>query len=725
MKAYFLIVNVVMAVVAFSWMVSGAETYVGTETGAQYLIEEGKVYSRTSISNDWTLTKVDPSTLDSSLYVKTDLGKGLKIPPVTGAKPTGTTKLSKLLDTGIGTSADAIVSGAQYAAIAYLIVKMGSGMFGASKATGDALSAAAAVGFGTYKLLSTAALAKPGVAGVANTNWIATTFGKEGAIGKLFGKYNPITRPGLWGVGLAVVVFVLMYKKTDTEIVEFDCEPWQPPIGGNDCQLCNEVENGCSEYRCKSLGQACELLNSGTEEEKCTWVNPHDVNSPKIRMIEVSEGYIYKPDTNVRPPATGVYISQENGNDVEAFFPLEFTIETDEPSQCKIDYNLTVGFEEMSYYFGGDSLFDYNHTEEMSLPGPDAINAIAPELKNDGTYTLYVRCQDANGNFNQDAYSVRFKVESGPDTTAPRILDLEIPSNMPISYNETELGLEVYVNEPAECKWSREDRSFENMENSMSCATNMWEMNNRNVYTCTVTLTGIESRKNNDYYFRCKDQPGALEGDRNVNTQSYLYTIIGTQPLNILEVAPNETIRGSTDTIPVFLEIKTDNGYLDGQAFCYYYNDKDNSAPANDEDYIMFAETDSDMHKQRQDLNTSSYIYYYKCVDLGGNAAYDLTTFNVEVDRQGPNVVRVYREGDLKIITNEDSICTYSTTDCNFNIGDGISMPYDNEEVHTADWKVNQKYYIRCKDEYDNQPNPNTCSIVVNPYSVGENVVEL
>ena len=117
---------------------------------------------------------------------------------------------------------------------------------------------------------------------------------------------------------------------------------------------------------------------------------------------------------------------------------------------------------------------------------------------------MYVRCQDANGNFNQDAFSVRFCVEAGPDTTPPRIVDTSVASSSPIQYNQTSLELEVYVNEPAECKWSREDRIFDNMENSMACATRLEEMNNQNVYTCETVLTGIEDRKINNYYFRCK-----------------------------------------------------------------------------------------------------------------------------------------------------------------------------------------------------------------------------
>jgi hypothetical protein len=362
----------------------------------------------------------------------------------------------------------------------------------------------------------------------------------------------------------------------------------------------------------------------------------------------------------------------------------------------------------------------------MSLPGPDAINAVAPELKNDGTYTLYARCQDANGNFNQDAFSIRFCVNPGPDTTPPRIEDVNVPSNSPITYEQEELDLEVYVNEPAECKWSRTDASFENMENIMSCDNNLWEMNNRNVYTCRTTLTGIEDRKTNAYYLRCKDKPNAEEGDRNVNTQSYLYNIIGTQPLNILSVGPNETIKGSTDTIPVFLSVRTDNGYNNGEALCYY------STTDNEEDYIQFAETGGNVHEQRQDLDSGSYTYYYKCVDLGGNAVYDSTSFNVDVDRQSPIVVRAYKSsGELKIITSEEADCSYSNKDCNFNIDEGIQMSTLDNQAHNAEWKITQNYYIRCKDEYDNQPSLSLdnvgCSIVVRPYEILSNdgVIEL
>lgn len=523
----------------------------------------------------------------------------------------------------------------------------------------------------------------------------------------------------LYGIGAAAAVFIFTYKKASKEVTEFYCLPWQAPIGGGDCELCNDFEE-CSEYTCKSLGQACDLVNKGTEEQRCVWVNPRDVNSPKIDFKEVSKNHVFSPDKSIRPPATGVIIRPEAQDCVKPFFPLEFKFTTNEPAQCKIDYNLTESFEDMAFYLNGNTLFKYNHTEQLSLPGPDSINAENPEIKNDGKYRLFVRCRDANGNFNQDAYSVSFCVDPGPDTTPPVVVNVNIPTGNPIQYNQSDFNLEVYVNEPSECKWSREDRGYENMEHAMDCDKNIFQMNNQNVYTCRTTLTGLQDRKDNDYYFRCKDKPFAEEGDRNVNTQSYKYTLIGTQPLNILSSGPKDTIRGATDVVPVFLEISTDNGYENGDALCYYYNDETNSQPSDESDYILFSDTKSNKHKQRQDLVSGNYKYYFKCVDLGGNAAYSSTEFKVEADRSPPKVVRAYRETDLKITTDENAQCGYSSDDCNFEVESGIEMTSLDGKIHLAEWTLNKNYYVRCKDDYGNQPFPNTCSIVVRPSEIKE-----
>lgn len=703
LKAYFLIMNLIMSVIALSVLISadvggggGGGTIPPGGGGGDTNIDPGEDDKGIGGDSGGDTGIVDDPDSDSTGGGGDDPGGGGDIPPIDGVDGGDG-------GGGGGTIYDAINS----FNIQSMITKVGLG----ASVMGTIGSMVGGEEGSKYGMIAGAA--GGAVAGIAEQLGMSRT-------GSL-----------LLGLGVSVAIFVLIYSKKSTELVEFYCLPWEAPIGGGDCELCNEFEE-CSEYTCKSLGQACEIANPGTEEQNCFWQNPHDVNSPIIEMREVEGEHIWKPDMSIRPPATGVVISHKNKGCIKAFTPLEFTFITDEPAQCKIDYDLAkstkedprAGFEEMAFYVAGSNLFVYNHTEKLSLPGPDSINAVAPELKNDGTYTLYVRCQDANGNFNQDAYSISFCVEKGPDTTPPLIVDVNIPSGNPLQYNQTSLDLEVYVNEPSECKWSRSDRDYKNMENNMDCDMNLWEMNNENVYTCRADLTGIEDRKENSYYFKCKDQPWAEEGDRNTNAQSYLYKVIGTQPLNILEILPNEeTISGATDTLPVFLEIKTDNGHKNGESNCYYSNKK----PESDEDYIKFLETGTNKHEQRQDLVTGDYTYYFKCVDLGGNAVYNSTTFKVKTDRSEPKIVRVYKEaGELKIITDEEAECSYSNKDCNFEIEDGIQMISLDSEIHNAIWEINKNYYIRCKDEYNNQPYPNICSIIVRPFELeSAGVIEL
>ncbi|MBS3078771.1 hypothetical protein J4218_01490 [Candidatus Pacearchaeota archaeon] len=689
LKVYFMIVNVILGIIAFSYIISAP---TGTDMGNN----EG-----TTIPGSGTNTNIPGGT-------------------VINDNPNGDS-------TGVGTDN----------------TNTGDGTGGTGTGTGDPING----GWGTGNINFQSIIMKAGI-GVGIFSTIGSLAGGEngalwgsvaGAIGGVVaGLAEGFGIGPVWssiiGLSVATIIFILTYYKKSTQVVEFGCLPWQAPVGGDYCQMCNNYKE-CSEYTCKSLGQACDIINAGTPQQKCIWKNPNDVNSPIIKMTKVSKNHTWVPNNAVRPPATGVIIKNQLSSDgcLKAYTPLEFTFTTldtgtgvGEPSQCKIDYVLTTTtatnnskslYDDMTYYVGGDDLYAYNHTEKLALPGPDAINAVAPVLKNNGEYTLYIRCRDANGNFNVDAFSVNFCVQKGPDTTAPAIVGTNIESNKPILFNQTKLNLEVYVNEPSECRWSRTDIRYDYMENNMTCDTNVWEMNNNLVYTCRTVLTGIQDRKENDYYFRCKDQPFASEGDRNVNQQSYHYVVIGTQPLNIMSITPERgsTISGSTDTIPVFLTIETDNGYKDGEALCYY--SKGN--PAKEEDYILFANTSSSHHNQRQDLISGNYSYYFKCVDLGGNSAYNSTNFKVDTDKREPVVVRVYRDiGELKIITDENAECSYSLKNCNFEIESGIKMTSFNGKIHTTEWKFNQNYYIRCMDNYNNQPNPNTCSIIARPSKI-------
>lgn len=596
----------------------------------------------------------------------------------------GSSTISKFLKLPTNGGLDAIVSGAQWAGIAYGIGYMLGSLFGMSDQNTQALSTAMAAGAGAYKFFSTWSTTK-------DIGWLA----------------NPLT-----GVAIGVIVFAVMYKDTDTQIVTFDCLTWQAPTGGNDCEICNDDALPCSEYRCRSLGQNCELVNAGTNEEMCVNVNPRDVNPPVIypNERELSEGYRYD---NVRtsPPGPGFEIVNLNGigGCLQAFTPLKFGVNTDEPAQCKIDFNHTTKFDEMVAFMGGNNLYAYNHTEQFSLPGAKTLEGSGLILENGKDITFYIRCKDKNGNENSAEYAVKLCVDPSPDTTAPIVKATSVMNEGCVAENQDSVEVEFYTNEPATCRWSFDDQSYENMQNQMTCSNQLYQINSNQLFTCKTALTGIK-RGGTTYYVRCEDQPNAEANERNRNRESFVFSLRGSTALKVSKLLPNGTIFSAVNPAPVELYVQTLFGCDNGQSICHY------STTGNEGDFIMFFDTNNEdgISTQKQSLSAGSHKYYVKCVDAGGNLAIDTIEFNLEIDTSAPVIARIYEEENLlKIITVRESECAYSFANCDFTFEEGTIMPYANSTNHVAEWDKEKTYYIKCRDEFRSEDAD--CSAVVRP----------
>ncbi len=527
-----------------------------------------------------------------------------------------------------------------------------------------------------------------------------------------FGGYGTLA-----GVGVGLILFYIFYEQVDQKVVEFTCLPWQAPTGGSKCEECNKQGNlPCSEYQCRSLGQSCELVNKGTDNEQCVYVNRNDVEYPTIEPWDdaLLKDYEYSPDNTISPPDRGVKIEYtlSTSKCVKAFTPLSFGVSLNEPAMCKIDLERKKNFEDMNFFMSG-GLALYNHSYTLSLPGLAALNSENITIQNNGEYELAVKCQDANGNSNTADFVFKFCVEKGPDTTPPLIITTSIPSENPIAYGQTDVDIDVYVNEPSECKWSHLDQTYENMENDMVCSTSVYEMNAQMLYTCKTTLTGLKDRVENQFYFRCEDSAG------NTNKESYEFSLIGTQPLVIDWAKPEDgsIIKDSTESVKVTLEAKTSAGYNEGEATCYYSGTEETA------DYIMFYNTNSYEHSQDLWLPEGGYTYYIKCLDLGGNSDVETVTFSVESDASPPIVVRaLHEETYLRLITDEVARCVYDTKyenyPCDYLFNDGIEMKVIEDINHYTDWNTQTTLYIKCEDSFGNQPLPDKCSIIVRPSSV-------
>ena len=625
--------------------------------------------------------------------------------PIKGTSFLSKTFLTKKMTAatgGGGLMANAVLSGFQWGAIAYGAGQLIGPMIGLNKKNTNALSMAMGAGFFAYKTASIYNAAAVKAATIASTP--GTTVAPA---------TNLLTvNPALTGVVIGVVIFLVMYKKTETKTIEFNCMPWQAPTGGDVCEVCNDENLPCSEYRCRSLGQNCEIVNSGSDQERCVNVRPNDVDQPVIRPNDekLTEGHKY---TNVKnsPPGPGFTIINLNSSDgcLKAFTPLEFGVNTNEPAQCKIDFKHTLKFDDMAAYMGGSNFYAYNHSEQFALPGAEVLANASFILENGRDWLFYIRCKDTNGNANDAEYAVKFCIDPTPDSTAPEVKATSILNGGCVAEEQSNAEVEFYTNEPAECRWSKEDQDYDSMQNDMSCTNALFQMNALQLFTCRTVLTGV-SRDETKFYIRCKDQPGKPDNDRNENQESYEFSLRGSTGLKMKNLQPNGTIFGAVNPAPVELYAETLFGCNDGQAVCFYATEDKNS------EYIQFFDTNTidGIHTQRLDLGAGQHKYYIKCVDEGGNVVKDTLNFKLDIDENAPVVARVYEEDDLlKLVTVRKSECVYTFDDCDFSFQEGTVMPYANSTVHVAEWNEEKTYYIKCRDEFRNEDAD--CSIIVRP----------
>jgi len=518
----------------------------------------------------------------------------------------------------------------------------------------------------------------------------------------------------LLGIAVTMSFFNGLSQEFDQKIVSFECKYWQPERGGNNCELCNNQLLPCTEYQCKSLGGACKLINRNTADPICVYDDTQDVIAPEITPLEsaLKDGYYYEP----LPANRGVEIKyKENGVTQEclpAFKPFAFGISLNKYGYCKMDDRLTSNFSEMQYDFAGMNYPILEAEQWLKFPGTAFFQSLGIEIANGGDYEYYVRCENLNG-ISRDAFLFKFCIDKGPDTTGPQIVRTTPLDKTPIRFfNETEpheMPVFVYTNEPAICKWDHSNKDYTEMQNNLSCSLSGTYFNSDLNYECSGVLAGLENRKENDFYFKCNDSAG------NIGGQTTKLTLIGTEELVISSVEPNATIiKGSSDNIRVPLEVKTSAGAKNGEALCSY------SLTGVYNEYNIFEKSGTSIHSTDLWLNSGDHLIYIQCFDQAGNIVQTNIEFTVDKDTSPPAVVRILKEStDLKIITDEKAECVYNNQPdigCSYNFEDGNAMTtYDNLE-HITSWDSSNTYYIKCKDDFGNQPNFDQCSITARPF---------
>ncbi len=560
--------------------------------------------------------------------------------------------------------------------------------------------------------VTTVGLATTGAIGGAHIGLGIADFGLGFTAG---GAWAPCIYPAgcimVAAVVIAIIILSIFEVGEQKEVkVNFECKAWERPaialceICGLDLMSDGRTTFPCNKYACESLGQNCVFAedSEGPEAEGnnlCISVVPRDVSAPRIistRDDVLSEGFSYENFEAGR--GFRVKKNDEDGC-IDQFERVTFGFDLDEHGKCRVSANSETNFDDMALFgrLSKNQVYTFSSTmlENLGFSG-----SLTPESNNE--ISLYIACEDYLKNKDERRPPHIVNICVAPrDLTATQIIIIP-PEFLPYLSQEHELT--INVNEPTECRWDNEDKSFFDMpiENRFRCN---FDNELSGGFQCRANIP-IQTSETN-ICVRCLDHPEwegtPDEGYRNPNTQCRPTNIIRTQtPLQIDSVAPENgaIIKRGTPTIAITFEVETSGGVNNGEAICTY-------SVLNREAGLMI-ETNGKTHKQELNrLVAGEYSVTANCKDGAGNTAEKTTNFKIEVDNIIPKITRVYLDdGNLVVVTDEEAECGYSFSGCDFRVEQGNLMSIVSNSArkrHSTNFESGKTYHIKCKDDFGNE----------------------
>jgi hypothetical protein len=494
-----------------------------------------------------------------------------------------------------------------------------------------------------------------------------------------------------WVIAIAAAIYAIFtaffddFAETEYYILQFNCEGWEPALGG-DCNTCNTDVRTCSENRCRSIGGNCRYYTALGEPGTCasvagTW---QAIITPWEEPL--SEGSSYK---NILQGGFEISGSEAAG-EVKSWETLTFGIATDKESACKIDITHTDDYTSMTY-----DMQAFNNTHHFTILSQFGEQGTIP--MQEGENNLYIRCMNFAGQINEAEFAVQFELSDEPDLTPPVIRRTDPVNNGYLRYLANSTDLTIFVSEPSECRINQDyDASFPEMQQNMACVTNP-SLGVLGEWACHTQLTNLVSNQNT-FYIKCLDKPGnpGTTAQRMLSP-TFVYQIDKCATgLDITSITPQDGIIRSSTQTEITLRAQTSGCINGGDSHCSY-----NFGGGN----IAFANTNSSIHEQVfNTLGNGTYNIGLNCIDSAGNEATGSTNLTVIVDQTPPRIVRVYAdEGTLKIRTDEPARCALTeeepTEECNLTIPN--SQPLSDLNV----FNVNPRstYWIQCEDEFTNK----------------------
>jgi len=516
--------------------------------------------------------------------------------------------------------------------------------------------------------------------------------------------------------------------------VQFNCDTWKAPLGGDNCGLCDKTldEGGlifnkgdvvfpgsyCNKFRCESLGQDCTFVgeNYGSGHPSCVsqpcepfgafaYLGPYEqalVDSGlTYTSSDMTEGYDVAdiPDgksfsfgLDTEHYARCAFVRDDNLESLTAAFGVT---QVSEIQASTLSADDQAFFDTISAYayavtpvWGATASCD-PATDENCVPSLDIHHNFTTSITgSEDEQTYYVWCQDSCGTTQLEPYQISLTSGFAPPTTPPTTVSVLPPSGSQVAATQTSQDVTISVDVESACKYSANaGDTFDTMTAEGTCIGPGGADSYLGYPQCSFSIplaTGTTT-----VYFLCKDVYG------NVQTQPGQWYVSKTEALEITQTAPS----GTQYTNEVVLQVNTAKGGENGNAACTYQ----------EEGYAYpqpMSITGDTSHEQTLNRDSGDYVYTIGCTDSIGNSAEATIMFHVEKDISPPQVESVYYLGTtLYVITNEATNCQYAHT--SFPYGAGTALAGTASTDHSlAIANVTEPYVISCIDGYGNVLEP-------------------
>ena len=488
-------------------------------------------------------------------------------------------------------------------------------------------------------------------------------------------------------------------KKID---ITYNCLAWENPTGSTNCEKCNENTNNpmnaCTKYQCESLGANCMLINADIENKAECISLDDDGTAPIVKKLNSMEG----EDYSITKSGT---IWKINKN-IPENSKIKFNLELDELTRCRYGYESYPDYDSMpmnypiNEFSSPDNSFSRDHSFEIEIPSLLTI------LEEDYTYDaeenlkITIRCSDISGNFNDPEWIINYTAKASEDKDPPLVLEFEPENNKEFEYMPEKINLYVYLDEDAECKYDRSNKKYEEMQNNMSCFSNI----------CFTNLTD-NILGGNKLYIKCKDNNSNINDyieykyniKRVISKEEYI-TEFGLKIDSITlendgKIYYNEDNFTTRQTpISATLKVSTSQGIDNGKSTCYY-----GFSPNGINMYLGSQETS--LHsKIFTSFMGNSYKIYIKCEDEVSSVTGNFS-FKISIDNKAPNITSYTTERNyLTIFTDEPAKCSYNPVEI-FEIEEGESFDfgYDFVTEQKVEWNPTTPYFIKCIDKLGNK----------------------